>query len=215
METIIKLSDICFQYEPTRPLLKNINLELKSGEKIGLVGANGCGKTTLLHLVVGLQRINSGEIKIFNKIRREEKDFADVRAKIGLLFQDPEDQLFCPTVWEDIAFGPLNLGKDHHKAMHIVADTLESLGLKGYDERITYKLSGGEKRLVSLASILAMQPEVLLLDEPICGLDEKTSSHIIDILSQLPLSMIIISHERTILEKLTTRTILLQNGNIL
>ena len=141
---------------------------------MALLGPNGCGKTTLLHLIVGLLRPSAGQIEAFGRQRMAEADFHEVRRRVGLLFQDADDQLFCPTVAEDVAFGPLNLGKSRDEVRRIVAGTLDSLGLAGYEHRVTYRLSGGEKRLVALATVLAMQPEVLLLDEPSGGLDDAS-----------------------------------------
>ena len=117
---------------------------------MALLGPNGCGKTTLLHLIVGLLRPNAGQIEAFGRRRVAEADFHEVRRRVGLLFQDADDQLFCPTVAEDVAFGPLNLGKSRDEVRRIVAATLDSLGLAGYEHRVTYQLSGGEKRLVAL-----------------------------------------------------------------
>ena len=117
-------------------------------------------------------------MEVFGKPRAAERDFHEVRRRVGLLFQDADDQLFCPTVVEDVAFGPLNLGLPRDRVRQVVAETLEAVGLAGYEHRITYKLSGGEKRLVALATVLAMQPEVLLLDEPTSGLDEQATERL-------------------------------------
>jgi cobalt/nickel transport system ATP-binding protein len=144
----------------------------------------------------------------------EERDFREVRERAGLLFQDPQDQLFCPTVYEDVAFGPLNLGKSREEAEEVVEKVLSRLDLQGYEERITYKLSGGEKRLVSLACVLAMEPEVLLLDEPAEGLDEGMWDRLVDILTELSQSMIIVSHDREFLRRTTDRILNLKRGQL-
>ena len=138
--------------------MKNLDFEFHKGDRIGLVAPNGSGKTTLFHVIMGLLKPSAGRIVIFGQTRRKEKDFIDVRHRIGLLFQDADDQLFSPTVLEDVAFGPLNLGKTKQEALDISRRTLSFLGLSGFENRITFKLSGGEKRLVSLATILAMEP---------------------------------------------------------
>ncbi len=212
---LIELKNISFFYDKERHILNSLNLKLKRGERIGLMGSNGSGKTTLLHIIVGLLTPSDGEVILFGKIRKRESDFEDVRTKIGLLFQDPDDQLFSPTVIEDVAFGPLNLGKSREEAIRIAIKTLSSLGLTGYEDRITYKLSGGEKRLVSLATVLAMNPEVLLLDEPTSGLDKRNEKRIIEILSHLPQSMIVVSHEIDFLKKTTGSILELREGQIL
>jgi cobalt/nickel transport system ATP-binding protein len=198
-EKLLRLSGLEFAYLPGRPVLRGVDLELGAGERVGIVGPNGSGKTTLLHLIVGLLRPDTGEIKAFGRPRRSEDDFWEVRARAGLLFQDAEDQLFSPTVIEDVAFGPLNLGKSREEAMRIASDKLADVGLPGFEDRITYRLSNGEKRLVSIASVLAMEPEVLLLDEPTSGLDERVKL----ILNGLPQAMIVISHDHDFLNKVT------------
>ena len=178
------------------------------------MGPNGSGKTTLLHLIVGLLRPEEGEVEVFGKRRVEEEDFKEVRQRIGLLFQDPDDQLFSPTVAEDVAFGSLNLGKGREEARRIVKRTLEALGLEGLGERFTHTLSGGEKRLVSLATVLAMEPEVLLLDEPTAGLDEETTERIIEILTSSPLTYVIVTHDRELLRRTTTTLYRLNSGRL-
>lgn len=204
---IIDIENLCFSYPHTQSrVLDRLNFKLGSGEKIGLIGHNGSGKTTLLHILMGLIPASSGKLRIFGKTVRSEKDFREVRQKIGLLFQNADDQLFSPTVLEDLAFGPLNLGKSPAEARELSVNTLEALNLKGFEDRITHKLSGGEKKLVALASVLVMQPEVLLLDEPTTGLDESTRHRIIAVLNELNISYIIVSHEYDFLAR-TTRTL--------
>ncbi len=201
---ILELDDITFGYPSRRPVLNGLKLVFFKGQRIGLTGGNGSGKTTLFHIIMGLLKPNTGEIGAFGKSRETEADFKEVREKIGLLFQDSDDQLFCPTVAEDIAFGPLNLGKTQNEAREIVKKTLKTFGLLGFEDRVSYKLSSGEKRLVSLATVIAMNPEVLLLDEPTTGLDTKTTERIVGFLnSHTELSYIIISHDHDFLERTT------------
>ncbi|MDD4650203.1 MAG: ABC transporter ATP-binding protein, partial [Desulfoplanes sp.] len=147
---------------------------------------------------------DGGSIEILGKRVRNEQDFVRARREIGFLFQNADDQLFCPTVLEDVAFGPLNLGYTPEEAQSIALSTLERLGLKGFENRITHKLSGGEKKLVSLATILSMSPKILLLDEPTTGLDESTRERIIGVLHDLDVSMIVVSHEKDFLCRTTT-----------
>ena len=182
---MIDLKDISFGYPGGTLVLDQLNLSLRAGDRTGLMGANGSGKTTLFHIIMGLLKPSAGSIEIFGKPVRAEKDFEEVRQRVGLLFQDADDQLFSPTVLEDVAFGPLNLGKSKEEAKTIAQQTLMSLGLTGFEDRVTHKLSGGEKRLVSLATVLAMEPEVLLLDEPTTGLDQATEKRLIEILKGL------------------------------
>lgn len=213
-EPLLRLIDVGFAYAPDRPVLRGANLSVSAGERIALRGGNGSGKTTLFHLVVGLLRPSAGTVEAFGLPRRIEADFHEVRRRVGLLFQDSDDQLFCPTVAEDVAFGPLNLGVPRDEARAIVTATLASLGLSGYEHRVTHHLSGGEKRLVALATVLAMRPDVLLLDEPSSGLDEAAAERLLEVLSRLPQAMIVVSHDREFLKRTTTRTLAIVEGRI-
>jgi cobalt/nickel transport system ATP-binding protein len=212
--TLISLKGISFGYPGGPSVLRDLDFSLRSGDRVGIIAPNGSGKTTLFHVIMGLLKPLSGRIEIFGKAVREENDFTEVRRRIGLLFQDADDQLFSPTVLEDVAFGPLNLGKPKDEAMAIARRTLAFLGLDGFEDRITFKLSGGEKRLVSLATVLAMEPEVLLLDEPGNGLDVRTRAALIEILRGLDLSYILISHELDFLTATTNTVYTMQNGKI-
>ncbi|MGO9112559.1 MAG: energy-coupling factor ABC transporter ATP-binding protein [Thermoguttaceae bacterium] len=203
-ELLVEFRDVDFAYGPARPVLSACNFCLRLGDRVALLGPNGSGKTTLLHLIVGLLRPDAGRIEVFGRKRAAEADFCEVRRRVGLLFQDADDQLFCPTVAEDVAFGPLNLGKSRDEVRRIVAGTLDSLGLAGYEHRVTYHLSGGEKRLVALATVLAMQPDVLLLDEPNGGLDDDATERLIGVLAHLPQAMLVVSHDRAFWEPVTT-----------
>ncbi|PLW78628.1 energy-coupling factor ABC transporter ATP-binding protein [Cohaesibacter celericrescens] len=214
MALLLETEDLHFSYHGFEPCLSGVTMAVNAGERIGLVGHNGAGKSTLLHLLVGLNKPSSGRIAAFGRDYQSEEDFRLLRRRVGLVFQDPDDQLFCPTVAEDVAFGPLNLGYSIQDAMCIVDETLASLGLSEFRERITHKLSGGQKRLVSLATVLAMKPDILLLDEPTNALDEKTTRSLIDILVNLPQAMVIVSHDRAFREEVVTRTILMEGGQI-
>jgi len=211
---IINLEDISFSYPGSPPVLDRLSVQLYQGDRMGLIGPNGSGKTTLFHIIMGLLKPSSGRIEIFGRPVKEEKDLRSVRQRIGFLFQDADDQLFSPTVLEDVAFGPLNLGKSQDEAKAISRRTLESLGLAGFEDRITYKLSGGEKRLVSLATVLAMEPEVLLLDEPGTGLDETTERRTIEILKDLNVSFMLVSHNIDFLMETTDYIKCMTNGKI-
>jgi cobalt/nickel transport system ATP-binding protein len=210
---MINIRDVDFSYSPDRPVLCGCSFRLEPGQRVALTGANGSGKTTLLHLIVGLVRPGAGSVEVFGKARREEADFHEVRRRIGLLFQDSDDQLFCPTVAEDVAFGPLNLGLKRDQVRQIVSQILADLGLAGYENRITYQLSSGEKRLAALATVLAMQPDVLLLDEPTNSLDEQSAQRLLEILGRLPQAMILVSHDGEFREKLTDQAFLLNQGH--
>jgi cobalt/nickel transport system ATP-binding protein len=211
--TMIHLKNVSFSYG-SKIVLNGMDFELREGKKVALVGANGCGKTTLCHIVMGLLAPQSGDVEILGKERKKESDFSEIRGKIGFLFQDSDDQLFCPTVIEDVAFGPLNLGQTPEQAKKTVTQTLNALKLNGFEDRITYKLSGGEKRLVSLATVLAMEPEYLILDEPTTGLDESTVDRLVMILNDSPLGYLIISHDREFVKRTAKEVFRLKDGKI-
>lgn len=212
---LIAIEKLTFGYPPQAPIIDGLDFTLAPGERIGLVAPNGSGKTTLLHLIMGLLTPTAGALRIFGRERRQEKDFWEVRRRIGLLFQDADDQLFSPTVIEDVAFGPLNLGKTRAEALAVARSTLAFLGLEGFEERVTFKLSGGEKRLVALATVLAMEPEVLLLDEPTAGLDQRTKQRLVGILTELDLGCLVISHEYDFLTATVDHIYTLEGGRIL
>lgn len=212
--SLVELCDVHFAYEADRPVLRGAGLRLAAGERVSLLGGNGAGKTTLLHVIVGLLKPQAGSVFAFGAVRRSEREFWDVRARVGLLFQDPDDQLFSPTVLEDVAFGPLNLGRSREGARAIAAATLGKLAIGELAERATHRLSGGEKRLVALATVLAMEPELLLLDEPTLGLDESAQLRLLEILAGLPQSLCIVSHDRSVHARLATRGVELRAGRV-
>lgn len=209
---LFELRGIVFAHRPERPVLRGVDFTLRPGERVALRGPNGAGKTSLLHVMLGLLRPQAGEVTAFGARRRSEADFRPVRARAGLLFQDSDDQLFCPTVIEDVAFGPLHLGATPAQARARAQETLAALGLAGFDDRVTHALSGGEKRLVALASVLAMRPDVLLLDEPTNALDDAARERLLAALSQAPQAMVVISHDLDAARRLATRWVYLSDG---
>ncbi|HEB75958.1 MAG TPA: ABC transporter ATP-binding protein [Nitrospirae bacterium] len=213
-EYLIEIDNLGFSYPHGKRVFSGLNFSLKKGDRIGLVGPNGAGKTTLFHLIMGLLSPESGEIRVFGRARKTEEDFREVRQRIGLLFQDSDDQLFSPTVEEDIAFGPLNLGRSHEEAAAIVRETCRALGLEGFEHRVTYRLSGGEKRLVALATIVAMKPECFLLDEPTAGLDAATRERVVGYLKEHADTYMIITHAHELLPDTTDRVYRLEDGRL-
>ena len=212
---LINLKDINFSYPGRKDVLNHLDFKLYNGDRIGLIAPNGSGKTTFFHIIMGLNKPTSGELELFGQTVTTSKDFEESRRRIGLLFQDPDDQLFSPTVIEDVAFGPLNLGNSREEALNIARHTLANLGLEGFEDRITFKLSGGEKRLVSLAAVLAMEPDVLLLDEPLTGLDYDSCLKIGEMISGLDQSYVIISHDIDFLLYTTDKICTLKHGQII
>ena len=209
---LIEINNLSYAYPRRGSVLKDVNFSLYESERVVVNGDNGAGKTTLLHLIVGLKKAKQGDIIGFGETCKTEKEFNKLRAKAGLLFQDPDDQLFCPTVLEDVMFGPLNLGFTKQQAIEKSLQTLKNLGMQGFESRITHQLSGGEKRMITLASVLVMEPKVLILDEPTNALDEKAKTRLVNVLQALPQAMIIISHDKLFSDKLATRQLNLKDG---
>ncbi len=213
-EPLIQLSRIVFAYDSGRTVLDGADLAIAAGDRLALTGGNGAGKSTLLHIIVGLIRPSSGEVIAFGRRRQRERDFWEVRERCGLVFQDPDDQLFAPTVLEDVAFGPRNLGLSRAAAEERARATLAALAIGELASRVGYHLSGGEKRLVALATVLAMQPEVLLLDEPTAGLDETATARVLSALRALPQAMLFVSHDPLVRAALAGRQLRLERGRI-
>ncbi len=197
-----------------RTVLHGIDLDVSLGERVVVRGGIGVGKTTLLLAALGLIEHDSGEISLINERCRRDAEFSKFRGEIGLLFQDPDDQLIGPTVLEDIEFGPLNLGWSAERAHEAADVALAQVGLDELAERPVHELSGGEKRLVALAGLLAMSPKLLLLDEPTASLDESTARRLLDILRSSSLSMLIASHDPLCIKALATRSVMLQGGTL-
>jgi cobalt/nickel transport system ATP-binding protein len=212
---LLELRQISFSYpESERPLLDALDFSFSSHQRIGIIGPTGLGKTTFLHLLVGLVQPNSGSILFRGRPLSKDK-LRELRRCLGFVFQNPEDQLFSPTVLEDVAFGPLNLGLSAAEARQAASEALGLVGLAGYEARITHKLSGGEKKLLALATILAMRPQALLLDEPSTGLDPDTRDHILEVITtRLDLGLIIVSHDWDFLYHATEELYTLEHGRL-
>ncbi|EIJ69427.1 energy-coupling factor ABC transporter ATP-binding protein [Pasteurella bettyae] len=179
----------------SKPVLQNISFQLHEDERLFLQGEIGCGKTTLLHTLLGFIPFQQGNIRLFGQSCRTEKDFMPYRGKIGLCFQSPDDQLFGPTVLEDVAFGLINQGINNQTAKEMALQQLEILGVEALKDRPIHVLSGGEKNMVALAGVLVMQPKLLFLDEPTNGLDQKNIKKLTALLKALNLPMLIASHD--------------------
>ena len=210
---LLELKNISFCFPGLPAVIKNCSFSIDN-EKTGLIGANGCGKTTLLHLMVGLLKPVEGTILFNGAVVKNQNDYRLLRKSIGFLFQNSNDQLFSPTVIEDVTFGPLNLGCSPDEARDLARAVLANLGLKDFEDRVTHRLSGGEKKLVALATILVMKPRLLLLDEPTNNLDPKTRNQLMEILKDLDLAQIIISHDWDFLEETTETLNTIEHGHL-
>lgn len=184
------------------PIIQDLTFRLEGQKRLFVQGEIGAGKTTLLLALLGFVPISQGEIQLFGKTCRTEKDFAPFRGTVGICFQNADDQLFGPTVLDDVAFGPLNQQLPREQAYHLAELQLERLGIAHLKDRMVHTLSGGEKNFTALAGVLAMQPKILLLDEPTNGLDRKNTEKLTALLRELGLPMLISSHHHGFIERL-------------
>jgi cobalt/nickel transport system ATP-binding protein len=213
--SVIELRGVGFAYPmAAAPVLEAVDLALMPGQRLGLFGPNGCGKTTLLSVMTGLRAATSGQILHRGNPVRSEEDFAALRREMGLLLQNADDQILFPTVLDDVAFGPLNLGMKPSEAEAEARRALEFVGLSGFDERLAHKLSGGEKKLVTLAGVLAMRPKALLLDEPTASLDPATRDRLAHILSHLDAAVLTVSHDWDFLNLVASEYYTIENGRL-
>ena len=208
MENIISVSDLSFGYDSKRKVLENINFQLKKGESVGLVGANGVGKSTLLRILVGLNTGFQGDVMV-NNIPLEKKNLKTIRKNVGYVFQDADSQLFMSTVFDDVAFAPRNYGMSEAEVNEKTMEALKVVHIEQLKDKQIYKLSGGEKKLASIATILSTEPDVILMDEP------RNRRNLINILNRLNQAKIIASHDLNMIMDTCERTILLSDGKII
>lgn len=209
---MIEISDLSFSYPDGKQALRGISLKVMPGERLSLVGANGAGKSTLLYHLNGVFT-GSGKIQI-DSLEVNKKNLGRIRAMVGVVFQNPDDQLFSPTVFEDVAYGPIYQGFDKSAVQQKVDQALAAVHMSDYAHRIPYHLSGGEKKRIAIATVLSMQPRILVFDEPTAGLDPRARRELIELLLELPQTMLIATHDLNLAELLTPRTVLLHQGRI-
>ncbi len=186
-------------------LCDNLDLSVTHKEKIAIIGANGCGKTTLLDIIAGLKEKKSGSLEIFHNKIESEEDFKPLRASIGYLFQNSDNQFLAPVVLDDVAFSLLSGGMNQKEALLKATMVLQDLGIEHLKEKIVYNLSGGEKKLVALAGVLVTKPKLMLLDEPTNGLDYKMQLRLVEILKKIDKSIIIVSHHREFIDSIVDK----------
>ncbi|NQU19161.1 ABC transporter ATP-binding protein [bacterium] len=212
MKEAVSIEGLGYTYPDGTKALKDIKLDIYEGESLGVIGPNGAGKSTLLLHLNGILNSN-GAIRIFD-LKVNKDNLMQIRRNVGLVFQDPDDQLFMPTVFDDVAFGPLNLDFSKAKVKELVDLALREVGMQLFPERISHHLSFGEKKKISIATVLSMQPKILALDEPTSNLDPKSRRDLINLLRSLSLTKIIASHDLKMIQDLCQRTIILDNGRI-
>jgi cobalt/nickel transport system ATP-binding protein len=213
---VIEIEHLSFSYPDGRQALHDVNLTVGAGEKLAVVGPNGAGKSTLFLHLNGTLRVGAqdGDRVRVAGLSVGDRTVQAVRAKVGLIFQDPDDQLFSPTVFEDVAFGPLHMGLPENEVRERVARALAAVGMTGHEEHMPHHLSLGERKRIAIATVLAMDPEILVLDEPSAGLDPRARRNLIALLGELPQTMLVASHDMRLVWDLCPRTVILDGGRL-
>lgn len=211
---MIELKNVSFSYISNIEVLSNINLNINKNESIGIIGANGVGKSTLLKLLVGLELGYTGEILI-DDVKVEKKKLSEIRQKIGYVFQDSDSQLFMPTIYEDVAFAPKNYGFSEEEVQNRTIEALKNVGIEDLKDRPIYHLSGGQKKLASIATVLSMKPDILIFDEPTIALDPRNRRKFIEVLNLLSGTKVVASHDLDLIYDTCEKTILISDGKII
>jgi cobalt/nickel transport system ATP-binding protein len=212
---ILEVNNLNYTYPDGNSALKNITFRVRDGETIGLVGPNGAGKSTLLLMLLGIIQLTNGDgsIKIMGS-QLTKKTVQELRKNIGLVFQDPDDQLFMSTVFDDVAFGPINMGMNPERVQKRVKLALTKVGLPNYESRCPHHLSFGEKKRIALATVLSMHPKIMLLDEPTANLDPRARNKIIELINNFNSVKMISSHDIELLIRTCDKILLLDNGKL-
>ena len=211
MTNVLAVHDLHFSYHDHHPALRGVSFELCEGDKVALVGPNGAGKSTLMLHLNGILTSQSGDVTVGgNRLTRH--NLPGVRAMVGLVFQNPDDQLFSPTVFEDVAFGPLHMGLPKDEVLARVDSALNAVRMLNYRDRLSHHLSVGEKKRIAIATVLSMNPQILVLDEPSAGLDPRARRTLINLLRELPITMLVSTHDMRLVEELFPRTIVMDEG---
>lgn len=211
-EPAVKLTNLTFSYPDGRKVLHSVSMVINEGEKVALVGPNGAGKSTLLLHLNGILR-GKGLVTV-RGMEVGDRNLGRVRNEVGLVFQQPDDQLFSPTVLEDVAFGPLHMNLDEEEVHRRVSWALAQVGMEGFEERLSHRLSLGEKKRIAIATVLAMTPAILALDEPSGELDPRSRRGLIGLLRDLPQTMLVATHDMRLVNELLPRTVILDAGRI-
>lgn len=210
---MLEIEKLNYAYPDGHQAIRDINLKIEEGESIALVGANGAGKSSLFKLIIGISEIKEGSIKV-EELSVGKKTLKDIRRKVGMVFQNPDDQLFMTKVYDDIAFGPRNELLTEEEVETRVVNALEQLGITHLRDRMPHRLSGGEKRVIAIASVLAMNPRVILFDEPTSFLDPQARRNVINTLDSLKMTKIIATHDLDMALDICDRVIILHHGSV-
>lgn len=208
----IAAAGLYFAYPDGTEVLRGVDLTIEQGESVAIIGPNGAGKSTLLLHFNGVLR-GQGDLRILG-LPVETKNLREIRRRVGVVFQDPEDQLFLTTVGQDVAFGPANMGLERAEIAARVEEALAAVGMAGSEERTAHHLSFGQKKRIATATVLAMRPEVLVLDEPSSNLDPKARRHLVEIVRDLPVTKIVVTHDLPVVHQLCERALILADGRI-
>ncbi|MEQ1787954.1 MAG: ABC transporter ATP-binding protein [Acidimicrobiales bacterium] len=209
----LSVRGLAYAYPSGRQALYGIDLEIAPRERVAVLGPNGAGKTTFVLHLNGVLTAGAGEIEV-GGLRVEKANLREIRRRVGVVFEDPDDQLFMPTVADDVAFGPANLGFTGAELEASVVDALERVGMAHHRDRAPHQLSAGERRRVALATVLAMDPQVLVLDEPSSHLDPRARRELADVLRSLPLTLVMVTHDLPYAFELCDRAVILDDGQI-
>jgi cobalt/nickel transport system ATP-binding protein len=212
MTNVLQVHDLHFSYHDGRPALRGVSFDMCAGEKVALVGPNGAGKSTLMLHLNGILS-GRGEVSVEDK-RLTRDNLPVIRALVGLVFQNPDDQLFSPTVFEDVAFGPLHMGLPESEVRARVEEALAAVRMSAYADRLSHHLSVGEKKRIAIATVLSMEPQILVLDEPSAGLDPRARRTLINLLRELPITMLVSTHDMRLVQELFPRTIVMDEGRV-
>lgn len=211
-QEVVKVCNLRFSYPDGLEALRGISFTLNAGDKVALVGPNGAGKSTLMLQLNGILR-GQGEVEV-GALQLTPDNLAVVRGMVGLVFQNPDDQLFSPTVFEDVAFGPLHMGLQDDEVKARVEEALEMVHMSDYKDRLSHHLSVGEKKRIAIATVLSMHPQILILDEPSSGLDPRARRSLIRLLHEMPITMLVSTHDMALVAECFPRTIVMDHGQI-
>jgi len=209
---VVKVNDLHYSYPDGNEALRGVSFNLCAGDKVALVGPNGAGKSTLMLHLNGILS-GRGEIEV-GGMRLSPDNLPVIRAMVGLVFQNPDDQLFSPTVFEDVAFGPLHMGLSEDEVRARVEEALKMVHMTNYRDRLCHHLSVGEKKRISIATVLSMHPQILILDEPSAGLDPRARRKLINLLHEMPITMLVSTHDMAMVKECFPRTIVMDEGKI-